>query len=107
MSDASYENRTHPFQAEASAHTSDRFAELEKLLGPTVCRRLGIYPLPDGFLLSVVIPVFNEVRTIDEVMADFPPAQQEEIERRYQALRRTLPLSQRDKAPDDVLRPKA
>jgi hypothetical protein len=46
-------------------------------------------------------------RTIDEVMADLPPAQQEEIERRYQALRRTLPLSQRDKAPDDVLRPKA
>jgi glycosyltransferase involved in cell wall biosynthesis len=68
VSDASYENRTHPFQAQASAHASDRFAELEKLLGPTVCRRLGIYPLPDGFLLTVVIPVFNEVRTVDEVI---------------------------------------
>jgi hypothetical protein len=40
-------------------------------------------------------------RTIDEVMADLPPAQQEEIERRYQALRRTLPPPPRDKASDD------
>jgi hypothetical protein len=40
-------------------------------------------------------------RTIDEVMADLPPTQQEEIERRYHALRRTLPFPQRDKAPDD------
>jgi hypothetical protein len=40
-------------------------------------------------------------RTIDEVMADLPPAQQKEIERRYHALRRTVPFPQRDKAPDD------
>jgi glycosyltransferase involved in cell wall biosynthesis len=46
----------------------DQIALAQQLLGPTVCHRLGIYRLPDDFLLSVVIPVFNEVRTIDEVI---------------------------------------
>jgi glycosyltransferase involved in cell wall biosynthesis len=31
----------------------------------TVARRLGVYPLPESFLLSVVIPVYNEVDTIE------------------------------------------
>jgi len=46
----------------------DRVALLETLLGAAVCRRLGIYRLPEGFLLSVVIPVFNESGTIEEVI---------------------------------------
>jgi glycosyltransferase involved in cell wall biosynthesis len=46
----------------------DAFALLEALLGAAACRRLGIYRLPEGFLLSVVIPVFNEARTIAEVI---------------------------------------
>ena len=33
---------------------------LHRLLGDGACRQLGIYPLPQGFKLSVVIPVFNE-----------------------------------------------
>ncbi len=68
VSGASYENRAPSDKGEVAAQTADRFAELEKLLGAAVCRRLGIYPLPEGFLLSVVIPVFNEVRTIDKVL---------------------------------------
>jgi glycosyltransferase involved in cell wall biosynthesis len=40
----------------------------EKLLGRLVCRRLGIYRLPSGFLLSVVMPVYNEVGTVAEVI---------------------------------------
>lgn len=47
---------------------NQRIALLEHLLGVGVCRRLGIYPLPEGFLLSVVIPVFNERDTITEVI---------------------------------------
>ena len=39
-------------------------------------------------------------RTIDKFTADLPLDQQEEIERRYQALRRTLPLPKSDKAKD-------
>jgi glycosyltransferase involved in cell wall biosynthesis len=38
------------------------------MLGTALCRRLGIFALPDDFLLSVVIPVFNEVATIEEVL---------------------------------------
>lgn len=47
---------------------NDRIAVLERFLGVTVCRRLGIYPLPKGFLLSVVVPVFNEQSTLAEVI---------------------------------------
>jgi len=43
-------------------------AQLEQLLGQPACRKLGIYDLPDEFLLSVVVPVFNEVETIAGVV---------------------------------------
>ena len=45
-----------------------RVRSLENLLTPAVCRRLGIYAIPDGFLLSVVVPVFNEVGTVEAVI---------------------------------------
>jgi len=45
-----------------------RLELLERLLGRAVCRSLGIYPLAADFLLSVVIPVFNEEETITEVV---------------------------------------
>src|SRR5947207_1843808 len=32
------------------------------------CRRLGLYSMPDGFKLSVVIPVYNEERWLREVV---------------------------------------
>ncbi len=41
---------------------------LEQLLGPNLCRRLGVYRVPTGFCLSVVIPVFNERHTIAQVL---------------------------------------
>jgi hypothetical protein len=45
----------------ALAREPNRRAELlQKLLGEGACRQMGIYPIPDGFKLSVVIPVFNE-----------------------------------------------
>ncbi len=46
----------------------DRIEILEKLLGRNVCERLGIYRFPEGFLLSVVVPVFNEVDSVEEVV---------------------------------------
>jgi len=33
-------------------------------LGETTCRRLGIYAIPDDFVLSVVMPAYNERPTI-------------------------------------------
>src|SRR5262249_31348801 len=47
---------------------SQRFEVLHKLLGEGACRQLGIFPIPTGFKLSVVIPVFNEKQWIRELM---------------------------------------
>jgi glycosyltransferase involved in cell wall biosynthesis len=47
---------------------SDRVRTLQLLLGEPACRQLGVYPIPTGFLLSVVIPVYNEERWIREVI---------------------------------------
>ncbi|HEX4131781.1 MAG TPA: glycosyltransferase family 2 protein [Pirellulales bacterium] len=41
---------------------------IERLLGKWACRRLGIFATPEGFRLSVVIPVYNEVKTVAEVV---------------------------------------
>jgi len=43
-------------------------AEIIELLGPDLARRLGVYPLPEDFLLSVVVPVYNERGTIEELV---------------------------------------
>jgi len=43
-------------------------AVLEKILGSDFCRRVGIYPIPPDFVLSVVIPVYNEVATLEKVI---------------------------------------
>ncbi len=41
---------------------------MQRWLGRSVCERLGIYRLPEGFVLSVIVPVYNEVATIDAVI---------------------------------------
>src|SRR6266849_5562536 len=41
---------------------------LRHLLGDTACRQLGIYPIPDGFKASVVIPVYNEKQWVRELV---------------------------------------
>jgi len=46
----------------------DRIEILQQLLGRNVCERLGIYRFPEGFLLSVVVPVYNEVDSVEEVV---------------------------------------
>ena len=48
--------------------TADSVAVMRERLGNDVCRRLCIYPLPERFLLSVIIPVFNEARTVNSVI---------------------------------------
>lgn len=37
-------------------------------LGPTACEQIGFYVIPDDLLLSVVIPVFNEGQTLQELV---------------------------------------
>src|ERR1051326_8963448 len=47
---------------------AERVELLNRLLGEPACRQIGIFPIPDGFKLSVVIPVYNEERWIREVI---------------------------------------
>ena len=46
----------------------DRVEELERLLGVSACRALGVYRIPKDFVLSVVMPVYNEVDTVEQVI---------------------------------------
>jgi glycosyltransferase involved in cell wall biosynthesis len=42
--------------------------EAERILSAAVCQQLGIYRLPPDFRLSVVVPVFNEIHTLPEIV---------------------------------------
>jgi glycosyltransferase involved in cell wall biosynthesis len=44
------------------------YETLASRLGETTCRRLGVYAIPDDFMLSVVIPVYNEFKTFEELL---------------------------------------
>jgi glycosyltransferase involved in cell wall biosynthesis len=46
----------------------DRVEMIERLLGADLCRKLGVFHLPKGFKLSVVMPVYNEARTLAKVI---------------------------------------
>jgi glycosyltransferase involved in cell wall biosynthesis len=52
----------------AALDPNDRAEVLQKLLGEAACRQLGIFPIPNGFKLSVVIPVYNEERWLPELL---------------------------------------
>ena len=41
---------------------------MQQLLGRDVCRKLAIFELPESFLLSVVVPVYNEGATVGSVV---------------------------------------
>ena len=40
------------------------YDKIKSILGETACRQMGIYAIPDDFVLSVVIPIYNEERTL-------------------------------------------
>jgi glycosyltransferase involved in cell wall biosynthesis len=52
----------------AGRSPEERLPLLHRLLGEPACRQLGIYPIPAGFKLSVVIPVYNEELWIRELL---------------------------------------
>lgn len=67
----------HPSPGAPARSTLDQVDLWQNLLGDDLCRRLGIFRLPDDFRLSVVIPCYNEVHTIEQVIervrtADLP-----------------------------------
>src|SRR4051812_43025761 len=46
----------------------ERLDWLERILGQTTCRTLGLYRVPYDLVLSVVIPVYNEKNTLREIL---------------------------------------
>jgi len=53
---------------QVAADPAERLRVLQRLLGEPACRQLGIYPIPAGFKLSVVIPVYNEEQWVRELL---------------------------------------
>ena len=50
--------------SDARPFSADWYEDRKALIGENACRQLGIYALPEGFRLSVVIPVYNERATL-------------------------------------------
>ncbi len=57
-----------PTLAELWSNEPQRIELAQKLLGRAGCQQMGIYPLPDDFVLSVVIPIYNERETLEEIL---------------------------------------
>jgi glycosyltransferase involved in cell wall biosynthesis len=53
---------------DANRRESERCDRRQPPLGTEVRNHLGNYPLPDGFLASIVMPVYNESQTITEIV---------------------------------------
>jgi glycosyltransferase involved in cell wall biosynthesis len=54
--------------ASSAASDLDQISFLQQLLGASLCRKLGIYRVPADFRLSVIMPVYNEIRTLPKVI---------------------------------------
>ncbi len=61
-------NDLEPLIGGRSASQTERAELLQRLLGPAACRQLGVFPIPENFKLSVVIPVYNERPWIRELV---------------------------------------
>ena len=66
--DASVGERMEPLPTNMPVTHQERVKLLQQLLGEQACRQIGVYPIPAGFKLSVVIPVYNEERWIRELV---------------------------------------
>jgi glycosyltransferase involved in cell wall biosynthesis len=45
------------------------YEAMRRMLGENACRQIGLYAIPPDFLLSVVIPVFNEQATLRGIVS--------------------------------------
>jgi glycosyltransferase involved in cell wall biosynthesis len=48
--------------------TTEPVQQLKSLLGESLCRELGVYAMPAGLRISVVVPVYNEKGTLLEIV---------------------------------------
>ncbi len=53
----------------ARIYSHEWFQSVCQTLGEPACKALGLFEIPDDFVLSVVIPVYNEEKTLAEIVA--------------------------------------
>ena len=51
-----------------SPFTRERYEKAVAVLGEAACANLGCLVVPDDFVLSVVIPVYNEEKTLESLV---------------------------------------
>ncbi|WP_437193484.1 glycosyltransferase family 2 protein [Planctomicrobium sp. SH527] len=51
-----------------ACYTPEWYESMKATLGEGPCRQLGIYAVPPTFVLSVVIPVYNEIHTLTHLL---------------------------------------
>lgn len=56
-------------QAAQRTWSPSHVAHCQQWLGEEVCNRIGIFSLPESFVLTVIVPIYNEETTIDELIA--------------------------------------
>ena len=49
-------------------YSAQWYASVCDVLGEAACRHLGFYIIPDDLILSVVIPIYNEERTLRTIV---------------------------------------
>ncbi|MSR60333.1 MAG: glycosyltransferase family 2 protein [Planctomycetaceae bacterium] len=57
-----------PLPVDERPFSAEWYTAMRRMLGESVCRQLGIYEIPADFVLSVVIPVFNEEKTLRDLV---------------------------------------
>ena len=68
MSETMFLDHQLPKSMDAPPYSEEWYLGLRDLLGEAGCRQLGFYALPNDFLLSVVIPVYNERKTLPDLL---------------------------------------
>ena len=53
---------------EADPYSEEWYSALKSVLGEAACKQLGFYAIPKDHLLSVIIPVYNEEKTLMELV---------------------------------------
>lgn len=49
-------------------YSAEWYESLQRTLGACACQQLGVYAIPGDLLLTVVIPVYNEAETLEELV---------------------------------------
>ncbi len=49
-------------------YSTEWYESLKRTLGACACQQLGVYAIPNDLLLTVVIPVYNEEQTLEDLV---------------------------------------